>query len=268
MLTLFAIPKPFRKPFDLIQRNAIRSWMHLDPDIQILLMGDDPGTREIASELSLEHLPEVPRSEYGTPLVNGLFGLAESHARHQVMCYVNCDIILMPDFPKAIRRVVRTGDVFFVTGRRWTSPVEEPLEFSDGWDRRLRKHVRRHGKRDGAGSNDYFVYLKGTLGEIPPFAIGRPAYDNWLLYNAIRRRLRLIDITPSIMAIHQRHDYSHDTGGRLNVREGPEAQRNRELAGGPLYYYNLNNARWILTPWLLVPAWTYQRLRRRWKSPL
>lgn len=268
MLTLFAIPKPFTGLFDLIQRNAIRSWTHLDPGIQIILTGDEPGTAEVARELSLEHVPEVPRSEYGTPLVNGLFAAAEQHARHDVLCYVNSDIILMSDFARAIRRVLSMGKPFFATGRRWTAPVESPLEFSDGWERRLRKHVRHCGKREGAGALDYFIYRKASLGEIPPFAIGRPTYDNWLLYNAIRRGMRLIDITPSIMAVHQRHDYSHDAGGFKNVWEGPEAQRNRELSGGPRYLYNLNHARWLLTPWLLVPAWTYQHLRRRWKSPV
>ena len=48
MLTLFTAPKPFRGHIGLIQANAIRSWMALAPDIEVLLVGDEPGLAEAA----------------------------------------------------------------------------------------------------------------------------------------------------------------------------------------------------------------------------
>jgi hypothetical protein len=268
MLTLFTIPKAFRGPFDQIQRNAIGSWTRLHADCQVILLGNEPGTETLAQDLSLEHVAEVPCSPLGTPLFNGLFQVAERHARHAVMCYVNADIILLPDFAEAVRQVMTGGRPSFVAGQRWDVPVQFPVEFSADWDARLREYARRHGKRHGAGGLDYFVYPKGALGDMPPFAVGRTAYDNWILYHALRCRLRLIDATRRVMAIHQNHDYSHDPGGTKNVWDGPEARRNKELSGGPRYWYNLYNARWLLTHWGLFPACSFRHLKRRLKCPL
>ncbi len=67
MLTLFAIPKAFRGHINTIQRNAIKSWTLLNPKPEIILLGDDEGTAEVAQEFGLIHIPEVDRNEYGTP---------------------------------------------------------------------------------------------------------------------------------------------------------------------------------------------------------
>jgi len=44
MLTLFALPKPFRGRNGIIQQNAIRSWTLLEPTPEIILFGDEFGT--------------------------------------------------------------------------------------------------------------------------------------------------------------------------------------------------------------------------------
>jgi hypothetical protein len=46
MLTIFAIPKPFRGHIGVIQRNAICSWLELRQACEIILLGDDEGTAE------------------------------------------------------------------------------------------------------------------------------------------------------------------------------------------------------------------------------
>ena len=59
MLTIFATPKPFRGHIAVIQRNAIRSWTLLRPACEIILMGNDEGTAEIAAEFGVRHVPEI-----------------------------------------------------------------------------------------------------------------------------------------------------------------------------------------------------------------
>ena len=43
MLTFFTTGKPFRGHSGIIQRNALRSWLLLDPDVEVILFGDDEG---------------------------------------------------------------------------------------------------------------------------------------------------------------------------------------------------------------------------------
>ena len=47
-LTIFTAPKPFTNPhINIIQRNAIQSWMRLK-DVEVLLIGDEAGIPEAA----------------------------------------------------------------------------------------------------------------------------------------------------------------------------------------------------------------------------
>ena len=72
---------------------------------EIILIGDDSGTKEICEELDLIHEPYVRRNEYNTPLVDSVFQNAEAIASNNFLCYVNSDIILLSDFFKALNEV-------------------------------------------------------------------------------------------------------------------------------------------------------------------
>lgn len=54
MITIFSTPKPFRGHFEIIQRNAIQSWLRLRPGCEIILLGNDEGT----AEFNLRHVAE------------------------------------------------------------------------------------------------------------------------------------------------------------------------------------------------------------------
>ena len=43
LITIFSIPKAFSGEIDVIQRNAVRSWRALGPDVQVILLGDEEG---------------------------------------------------------------------------------------------------------------------------------------------------------------------------------------------------------------------------------
>ncbi len=62
-LTIFTAPKPFTNPhINLIQRNAIQSWMQLE-DVEVILIGDEPGIPEAAREFGVRNVPDVARDE-------------------------------------------------------------------------------------------------------------------------------------------------------------------------------------------------------------
>lgn len=94
MLTLFACPKPFHGEMGAIQQNAIRSWLLLRPKPRVILFGNDYGTEAIAANLGVDHVPNVRRNDYGTPLVNDLFMQVPRLSDSKLLCYVNSDIIL------------------------------------------------------------------------------------------------------------------------------------------------------------------------------
>ena len=246
MLTIFTIPKPFRGHFGVIQTNAIRSWVSLQPACEVILFGNDEGTAELASELGIRHVADVECSEYGTPLVSSIFSIAQDIASHRLMCYVNADIILVSDFLPAVQRVYKYP--FLIVGQRWDVELKEPVNFKKPkWEPRLRTQVAKYGKLHPRTGIDYFVFPRGLYDYIPPFAIGRGGWDNWLIYRARSLKVPVIDATKAITAIHQNHDYSHVPGGEATVWGGADRKRNRELTGRGERAFNLVHATWILT---------------------
>jgi len=265
MLTIFATPKPFRGRIAVIQRNAIRSWTLLRPACEIILMGNDEGTAEIAAEFGLRYVPDVARNTFGTPLVSDLFKQAQQLSVNNLFCYVNSDIILMSDFIQAIQRVVDQKSRFLLVGHRWNLDVKEVLEFKPDWEEKLRSQVKKFATLAGMSAIDFFVFPRGLLGEIPPFAIGRPAWDNWMLYRARTQSVPLIDATPVMLAVHQNHDYSHLPQGQEKEEglwKGEEQLANVKLAGSAAHAFSLFDATHLLTPQKLRLAYDLDRLLR------
>jgi hypothetical protein len=255
MLTLFAIPKAFRGHTAVIQRNAIGSWARLGKGSCVILLGDEEGTAEVARDFHLKHLPEIARNEFGTPLVSDLFGRAHAWTAHDdVLCYVNSDVILLSDFLPAVERVRERTRRFLVVGECWNLDLRTPVPFDDpAWQEQIARSVSESGVRRGSWYIDYFAFSYGLYREVPPFAVGRAGFDNWLVWKARALGAAVVDASRVVTAIHQNHDYAH-VGGREWAYRGPEAARNVRLAGGTGHLYRLDDASHVLTA---------RRLRRR-----
>lgn len=233
MLTIFTHTKAFKGHVGVIQRNAISQWMRLRPSPEILLFGVEDGTAEIAKEFALRHIPDVDRSPSGVPLLSGLFGKAQAVASYNTVCYINADIMLLGDFMGAVQRVISWRERFLMVGSRRDVELDEPAIYeSPDQEIRLKELVARQNRPINPWAIDYFVFPKGLFPSFPPFAIGRPAWDNWFLWKARHSNAALVDASRVVFAVHQNHDYAHDPQGWKGVSLGEDAERNRKLANG------------------------------------
>jgi hypothetical protein len=247
MLTLFTIPKAFKGPMRIIQFNAIRSWLQLKPPCEVFLFGNEEGTAEAASQLGVRHLPEVERSDYGTPFIGCAFHLVQKLSGHGLFCYVNADVVLVRDFVGSLARVEEKS--FLVIGRRWDVDLGGSIDFSDPlWEPKLLEHVHSKGVLHGPQGLDYFAFPRGLFEEMPPFVVGRVGWDNWMVLHARLSQVPVVDATRAITAIHQNHDYSHLREGEMTKWRGIEARHNLELLGGRYRALDVRDATHILTP--------------------
>jgi hypothetical protein len=247
VLTVFSVPKPFDGRIGDIQRRALASWAALAPDVQVLLLGDEPGAADAARETGAEHVAELARTEHGTPRLDSAFAAADRVARHPLRCFVNADVVLFHDLPQAAALVAAEHERFLLVG--------QTLDVDDAGSR---EQALAHGTRRGAAALDYFVFPARLYAEVPPFAIGRACFDNWLVWRA-RQDAIVVDATADVVAAHQRHDYGHVDGGKAEAYYGEEAARNLELAGGKSRLYTLHDASHVLRG---------GRLRRNRGAPL
>ncbi len=246
-LTIFISPKGFeREHIITIQTNAIRSWKALKRDVDIVLIGDDPGVAEAAKALDVRFVGDVRRNESGTPLLSDIFEIARRTSDAPLLAYVNADIILFPEFVDIAKRIAVSEEKFLLVGQRWDLDQRALIDYSDGWEARLKEDIRTRARRHPIGGSDYFIFPRDCFRSIPDFAIGRSGWDNWMFYEARRQGWKLIDCSEAIDIIHQDHDYAHLPGGQAHYRL-PESAKNVELGGGKRTIFNLLDCDFALT---------------------
>jgi len=263
-LTIFSAPKKFtNQHIDIIQNNAIQSWMQLGPDVEVILVGEEDGMTTAAETLGVKHLPHVKRNQWGTPLVSSIFTIARNAGNSPIMAYVNADILLMPDFLEITRTAVSQAEKFLVVGQRWDLDVAAPMDFNGNWDHTLREFTQRMGKMHRPAGSDYFIYPRSLFVDMPDFAIGRAGWDNWMIYKALKNNWKVIDATPSLMVVHQNHDYSHLPGGVPHY-DLEETRINAALGGGHVNMFMTLDTNYELTEGVVRRSrWTRNRVLRR-----
>lgn len=249
MISFFSLPKPFQKEFDLIQRNAIWSWMNLKPKPEIILFNDEKNTTKlIAEKINAVYISEVKKNEFGTPLISDIFEKAQAIAKNNILCYINCDIILTSDFMKAVN-LIKNENNFLMVGQRWDLDIKEKIDFENpDWEKNLKEKVFKEGKLHPPTGIDYFIFKKNTFDKIPPFAIGRTTYDEWFLWYIWKKGGKIIDATNFITAIHQNHSYINFSSDKeYDPWKSKEAKINLKLAGGYHHCLTIKDATHILT---------------------
>lgn len=263
MLTIFSTTKPFQGHLAVIQRNAIESWLRLDPRIEIILLGDEPGVAEICRQLHLRHEPEIEHNDSRAPLLNALFQRAQHLASHETVCYCNADIILTSDFVRALGSVRSKFKRYLMVGRRWDLEVMQPLDFLiPDWQETLVQRARGEGFQRLYYNIDYFVFPRGLYRNLPPLALGRRWWDNWLIWKMRAEGVPVVDASQAIVAIHQNHDYGHHPQGMAGVLFSDESRRNIELCGGTSHLHTIEDATYFLGPDGIRPNRFY------WLSPI
>jgi len=276
-LTLFTIPKPFAGQAEIHQANALRSWRSSLPGVEIVVCGDEPGARRYAEEVGAIFLPQVERNRYGTPLLGSTFRAVAARASHPILAYANADILLLPDLDEALGRLEGLPS-FLLVGRRWNLDLDEHLSFGPGWAEALRDRVRSTGQPFRRDAIDLFVFPTGShLLDLPPFAVGRPGWDNYVLYRARQLEIPVVDATAAVTLVHQNHGYGHVPEATGDRWEGPEARENRALIGGTERIFDIGDATHLLGPGGLAPARGARRalraletahLRHPWLRPV
>jgi hypothetical protein len=235
----------------------VRSWKHLDENCQIILCGDAPDLDAVAAELGVDRASNIACNSFGTPLVSSAFELAAANARHDLLCYANSDLVFLSDFSTAIREVSDQQPRFLMVGECCDVTVDDEL-FDDDFAQSaraaaLRSRAAASGRLRGLEWIDFFVFRKGTVGPLPAFAVGRPGWDNWMIWHARSSGMPVVDVTDSALVIHQSHNYSHVPRSTGPKWEGPEADENRSLLRFEQEFHSLHFATHRLINSKVVP---------------
>ena len=234
MITLFATTKSFTDIFKTIQLNALNSWRALSNDIQIIIFGDSDGSDEAAKEIGADYVPDVRCSPQGTPYLSDLFLQADKRAKFPIMTFINADIILPNNFLEPISIIQKRFKKFLMVGHRWDMDIVKIINFNKSIESKLFwEEAKKMSIRHACTGIDYFVFSKKTFGKLPDFIIGRPGFDNWIIWNARRRFVPIVDTTEIVQVIHQNHHFKfHNLTADPKIIPEEEGNFNKKLHKG------------------------------------
>jgi hypothetical protein len=218
MITIFCTPKNFENIFDIIQKNAIRSWRALDDNIEIIIFGESNGVKIIANEVNAINFTKVKLSTNGVPVLSDLFIKADEIATNDILVFINSDIILPPNFFEVLKKIKNIPKRFLMVGHRWDCDIDEIIDFGKlKPDDEFWINIFKHSKKHAPSGIDYFIYRRQTFKDLPNFIVGRPGYDNWIIWNARRRKIPVIDLTYEVKVFHQNHHFKFH-----NIKKDPK----------------------------------------------
>jgi hypothetical protein len=253
--TILTIPRGFKGDTGRRQRNAIGSWLALDPKPEVILFGDDPGVAEAAAEFGIEHVPKIERTPRGTPFLREALLMGQKYASNDIIAYINPDILILDGFGAAIAKIQKMNwSRYLLIGQRWDWVFDETIDFSKPqWRSDLRNRVKNEGSLQLPAAKDYFVFPRGTYKRVPFLAIGRMVSDDWMVSNILMKGLPVVDLTEDVLVVHQNHDYSHILNdSKDDFEELPEVKYNRSLADPYTALFNTTaDATWVLKDGLL-----------------
>ena len=201
-LKIFTIPRGPGQAWDIIQANALQSWLQFEPPPAIFFTGRldecDPWAELYAAD-SLE----VDCDEDGIPIVSALF--REANRLPGIKAYINTDIIMVNDVTPTVALVADAFDEFLIVGQRCDTALNIGLEFDEDWRKTLRAYASIYGQQRGPDALDYFIWRGNLWDDMPEFSVGRMAWDNWLIGWAITHGIPTIDATETILALHPDH---------------------------------------------------------------
>jgi hypothetical protein len=229
MITILSSPKAFSGNVGQNQIIAIKSWLRVHPEIEVILYGRSEGAEEVCSQLGIRYVTDILCHENGLPYFNAIVKHARSHSKHDILIYLNCDIILNKSVLYALK--LFKFQKFLIIGERIDLADGVTLDTgNDAWLTRLKNLLDRGEARlHGVTGKDYFIFPNNMWEALPPLIIGRGGYDSALIAYCLRRNIPVIDATLKISAIHLYHGYKMINGTNRRITQDDAAVQNIKL---------------------------------------
>jgi hypothetical protein len=187
------------------EHNSQQQWKNMSPHVLFLDFSN------------ISQYPFVQVNKFDVPVFRSFFLQAEALAPDaRSYTYVNGDILPEPTFFQTVDAWLeqQAFEPFLMVGQRTN------VEWQVHYDVQDFDKLFQQGELFVEYAEDYFVVSNDTIAweQIPPFVIGRRAYDNWLVaYAHFHQNITLIDITQTTRVIHQTDEEGNVAhGGNMN----------------------------------------------------
>ena len=235
-LIIFTTCKPFTGDDAWRQEQAIKSWTLLNGmEKQIIIIGNDKGSREICEKYNLIHEPNI-KTLNDVPYLYEMFLIANNYADDDdVMLWTNSDMIYFQDLINNIYnfKINKPNEKkYLLIGQRidWhNSKILENISKNDFFNK-INFNNKPSNKIEKIDSSynecslhapcgiDYVIHSKSTfLNNIDPnLVIAGTRHDMIMVGVGINKKYFTCDITNTCSVIHQNHEYNNISLNKLD----------------------------------------------------
>lgn len=197
------------------------------------------------NDVTFKVIANAKTNEHGVPILGDMYTkMFHTCPDAQTYTYVNGDIMGTSDFVETLEAVQPIGD-FLMVGKRTNVPWSENHD-AKHTNFNFDSHFRR-GALFRSDAQDYFTVTKNAIDwkTIPPFVVGRPGYDNWLVDHIYHNsKVALIDATKTISVIHQTDAEGNVAQGGKMVKSSSDREYNRLIGKGQWDHGRTTHAEW------------------------
>lgn len=203
MFTTFEPGMEKRKAY----RNMFKNWKQLGPKLQTSFFYEKNSSAIMAGKFNWRAFP-VPKIACGNPVLRSMFLKILQTDKSIFYGFGNADILFNDGLVKTLEAILKS-DLFdkgpvVVVGRRqdvFISNQGDPLVDSTFQVEKLGRKARM----SHAMAGDFFITNELFLwNHVPDLALGRMLLDNWLVWFARVSGSKVIDVTATVLALHQR----------------------------------------------------------------
>ena len=244
MITILTTPKPSTSKAKLDFVNALRNWRALTPTPQVLVFG---GEEDLITRNGGVYVEGVRATDRGLPYMDAVFATGRKMAEFDTMMLTSDHLMFMPGLMEAVARVEEKFDTFLAVGQRHDIDISKFINYDNrDWSEELFEYVA-DGRLHGPSAKDYMILSKNFPLKIPPFILGRPWYDTWLVVAALNAGIPVVDLSRTVIAAHPNHDYSQIPGNPLANHGNPGELFNAQLASDCAGKGHVTTSTWIDT---------------------
>lgn len=205
LLTLFTTWKAAKSKY-IAYNNTVKNWIKLLPYVSApVVFTNDKLLSEQCKTEGWHALPVGRTAAGGAPVLKDMFREVMTRFQSLFYAFSNADILYDDSLIQTLFVTARTQDLnkpVLLVGIRTNVQNVMPHEVIT-WEA-MKSTAKRRGKLFLRNAEDYFITsFSYPWHSIPDVVIGRRAYDNWLVLNARKKKHLLIEISDTVLALHQ-----------------------------------------------------------------
>ena len=189
-----------------VHNLTIKNWLSLRPHVIPVVFTNATRIADECRRRGLDVFPVRVAAANGIPVLKFMFEDVMSTYNTTFYGYSNSDILYSNSLVETLTWIsnasVDLKKPVMIVGKR-TNVIYVKENDTTSWTK-LHAVATRRGKLFVGRAEDYFITSRPyPWKDIAEVVIGRPAYDNWLVYNARTYNHTVIDATKTLLAVHQ-----------------------------------------------------------------